>query len=33
MKAMVLETTERIYKQLRIDSMRVVNVNSGGIDG
>lgn len=29
LKAMVLETTKDIYRQLRIDSMKVVNVGGG----
>jgi len=29
LKAMVLDTTKDIYKQLRIDSMKVVNVGGG----
>lgn len=30
LKAMVLETTENIYKHLNISEMKVINMNGGG---
>tara|TARA_B110000285_G_C14803595_1_gene458654 strand:- start:177 stop:545 length:369 start_codon:yes stop_codon:yes gene_type:complete len=33
MQAMVLETTENIYKHLNISEMKVINMNGGGASG
>lgn len=33
LKAMVLETTESIYKHLNISEMKVINMNGGGANG